>query len=202
MRSLSLSAACASKGTASLRSRAALDRPGRPTPTAIGGMSGRGRLDRSIASARAIWPPRRRTNEDVEPDGSRAPSRAATGTHGTWYRRRRDRSSAAPRRSPIPSSASVVLSARAMPKRRARSRVARRTCIICKITHETHGTCSKHRLQNAAVASTQKPQAVPSRSRSLLRRPNCLRIRTTPVSAWRTPFGRARSGSACAATTR
>ena len=79
MRSLSLSAACASKGTASLRSRAALDRPGRPTPTAIGGMSGRGRLDRSIAPARAIWPPRRRTNEGVEADGSRAPSRAATG---------------------------------------------------------------------------------------------------------------------------
>ena len=71
-------------------------------------------------------------------------------------------------------------------RRRARSRVARRTCIICKITHETHGTCSKHRLQNAAVASTQNTQAVPSRSRSLLRRPNCLH-RTTPVSAWRTP---------------
>ena len=178
-----------------LRSRAALDRPGRPTPTAIGP-----RPARPLDGA-----PGRRTRATV------ATSTHARGQRGVrrascrrlpWYRQPRDRSSAAPRRSPIPSSASVVLSARAMPKRRARSRVARRTCIICKITHETHGTCSKHRLQNAAVASTQKPQAVPSRSRSLLRRPNCLRIRTTPVSAWRTPFGRARSGSACAATTR
>ena len=140
-----------------LRSRAALDRPGRPTPTAIGP-----RPARPLDGA-----PGRRTRATV------ATSTHARGQRGVrrapcrrlpWYRQPRDRSSAAPRRSPIPSSASVVLSARAMPKRRARSRVARRTCIICKITHETHGTCSKHRLQRSPerrprATSPRDPQA-------------------------------------------
>ena len=164
--------------------------------------SGRGRLGRStarLAVALVLRSPRRRTREGGKPARAPTPSRRPL----PWYRQPRDRSSAAPRRSPIPSSASVVLSLLA----RCPTPRARRSCCAEDVHNmQNHARDTWHMLKTSAtvrlVASTQKPQAVPSRSRSLLRRPNCLRIRTTPVSAWRTPFCRARSGSACAATTR
>ena len=94
-----------------------------------------------------------------------------------WYRRRRDRSSAAPH-ADLRSVVGVRrLSLLARCPRRARvGRVARRTCIIrhtetparAQTSATECGTASTQRFHTASKIS-----AVPSRSRSLLRRPNC-----------------------------